>query len=281
MIGFPNLLTSATVNSGSWINSLPLANILGRTLGRVARSVGLSTDATRFIVDLGSAQDVRLVALINHNLSIYAKVRIEGSNDASFSSTLYDSGWTDAWPDMYPYGSLEWEDDRWWSRKYTLAEIKGYVAAARHILPSSRLARYWRITMSDPTNTDGYVQLGRVFIGPVWQPTYNYARGSSLTFETKTDVQEALGGAEYFQERKPYRVTKFSLEHLTEDQAMFHAFELDRLAGISGEVFWIQDPEDTIHSIRRQYLGRFRQLSALDHPYFNNYRKAYEIKELL
>jgi hypothetical protein len=281
MIGFPNRIDSCTLTGGSWVSTLPRDNIKNRTLGRVARSTNLLTTSTQFTVDMVNTKLVRLFAVVNHNFSLEAKYRLRGSNDATFSTFTYDSAWQNVWPAVYPSESVEWESDSWWTGTYSLEDIDGYVPNLVVVLPQIYQLRYWRLEIDDAANTAGYVQLGRVFLGEAWQPSKNASYGLSLGMETRTDVQESLSGAEYFQYRKPCRVTRFSLDYLSEDEGMANALEMDRRAGIDKEVFWIHDPDDTVHAIRRQFLGRFRQLSPVEFPYFQTNKKAYEIKELL
>lgn len=207
-------------------------------------------------------------------------VRPAGYMD-SWQSYSYDSGWVDVWPVVFPFPVLEWEDDRWWSGKYGADELAGSYHTMTAILPAAVTQRYWRLEFDDTGNPDGYIQAGRVFIGPAWQPTINPSYGMSTAWETKTDVQPALGGAEYYGRRTPYRTTRFSLDWMSEDEGMSQAFDIDRRAGIDKEVFWVHDPDDTVHANRRQYLGRFRALSPIEYPYHNITKKAFEIKESL
>lgn len=282
MIGYPNRVDQGTLSGGSFVPTLPLSNIQTRTLGQVARTVDLTPTSTTFDLDLGKAQQVRVYALVNHNLSSFATYRLRGATDSGFSDVVFDSGaGALVWPIVFPYPLLEWEDDRWWSGRYSDEQLQGFYHTLTVILPTATVAQYWRLELSDPSNTDGFVQAGRVFVGPVWQPSKNPSFGLSNAWETNTDVQSALGGAETFQRRVPYRTTKFTFDYLSEDEALTNAYDMDRQAGIDQEVFWIHDPDDTIHAIRRQYLGRFRSLSPLEYPYFNTISKAYEIKELL
>ena len=283
MIGFPNRTDASTLSGGAWVATLPLSNLKVRTLGRVARSVDLSLSSTQFDIDLGSSKNIGLVGVVNHNFSFTASYRLRGSNVSDFSTIVFDSGvgFSDVWQIVYPFGTLEWEDDNWWSGKYTPDEIDGYTPTLPIVLPSAKLARYWRLEISDATNPAGYVQLGRLFIGPVWQPEVNMSYGASLGLETDTGVQKARSGAEYFDRRMPYRVQKFSLDWMSQDEAFSRAFEMQRRAGIDQEIFWIHDPDDTTHALRRQFLARLRALSAIEFPYFDINKSGFEVKELI
>lgn len=280
MIGFPNHADSTTLSAGLWLAALPLNNLKSHIIGKVARSSTAALADTKFDIDLGSEKKIRISALVNHNFSLDAKYRLRASTVSNFATTVYDSGWFDVWPAVYPSASLDWEDANWWSGKYTDEQRAGYTATLVEAESANVLARYWRWEIDDTTNAAGYVQIGRLFIGPAWQPTYNMNYGASAAWETKTEVQEALGGAEYFQRRTPYRVQNIVLD-MTLDEGLANAFEIQRRAGIDAEVLWIFDPDDTVHALRRRYLARLRKLSALEYPYFDRNKTAFELKELL
>lgn len=281
MLGFPNLLDQATISGGSWQATLPLAHLQTRTLGKVARSADTTIESTRFDLDLGKDRTIRALALANHNLSSVATLRITAAATADFAVPIYDSGTVEAWPVVYPLESLEWEDDNWWDGKYTAEEREGYTWTHVHILAAVVLARYWRVEISDPTNTNGYVQIGRPFIGPCWQPENNMSYGIGLQWETDTVTQRARSGAMYFERRTPRRVTRFTLEHMSENEALANALEIQRRAGIDAEVLYIYDPADTVHAIRRQFLARLRELSPIENPYCNGHQTAFNLEELL
>lgn len=281
MLGFPNRIDASVLSGGAWMASLPLSNLQDRVIGRVARTANLALASTQFDINLGAPKPIRTIGVIHHNCSLFAQYRIRGASDASFSHVVYDAGFADVWPVVYPSESLDWEADNWWSGKYTAEEIDGYTATLVHILPANKLAQYWRIEFSDTNNPAGYLQFGRVFIGPAWQPTYNMAIGASLGWQTKTDIQEAISGAEYFQRRVPYRVERFSLNLMKQDEAFANAFEIQRRAGIDQEILFIHDPDDTVHALRRRFLGRLREIGPIEFPYQTRNSTTFEMKELL
>lgn len=264
MIGFPNRIDDAALSSGSWVSTLPLGNLKSRILGKVARTTAATTAATKMDIDLTAAQTIRIIAAVNHTLTITATARIRGSSVSDFATTVYDSGWVNAWP-----------------AAYTAEQRESFTATFVHILSADTSARYWRIEFDDTTNPAGYIEVGRVFIGPSWSPAINISFGAELSWNAQTDVQQSLSGVEYFYRRAPYRIQNVKMDFLTIDEAMAGAFEIQRLAGIDAEVFWIYDPDDTTHAIRRQFLGRLQALSPVVHPYFEFNSTAFSIKEIV
>lgn len=281
IIAYGNQIDGATLSGGSWLTTLPLTNLQDRRLGKVARSSSAAEVHTTFDIDFTGTRLLRVISLVAHNFSTAATYRIRTSSTADFSTTVSDSGWADVWPVVYPFGTLPWGSPNFWTGKYSEAEIAGYTATLVYLLPSTISARFIRVEIRDTTNAAGFVQVGRVFASDGWQPVRNIIYGASLAWESRTTVQESLSGAEYFDERKSFRVARFELPVMSEAEAMANAFEIQRSAGVNKEVLFIWDPDDTVHALRRQFLGRLRTLSAIENPGPDRWRSPFEIKELL
>ena len=281
ILAYGNLIDGAALSGGSWLSTLPLANLQSRILGKVARSADALTASTQFDINLGTTALIRLIALVGHNFSLAAQYRIRTANVADFSTTITDSGWVDVWSVIYPFGSLPWGSPSWWGGRTSASDAASYRAPVTCILSASINAQYVRVEISDTGNTAGYVQLGRVFIGDGWQPVKNMVYGAGLAWENRSEVQEALSGAEYFNARSSPRVARVSFEDMTEDEAMATAFEIQRLAGVTQEVFFAWAGDDTTHALRRQFLARLRTLSPIENPGPDRWRAPFELKELL
>lgn len=191
------------------------------------------------------------------------------------------SGYIDVWPRVFSTTELDWEADNYWSGTYTQEDTQGYTPCAVHIFNSPVRGTYWKVDIQDTTNTAGYLQIGRLFLGPAWSPAYDAEVGLSIGWESSTTTQSALSGTKYFQRRTPYRVTSFVLNNMSVDEAMEKAFELDRMAGIDKEVFWVQAEADANHALRRRFLGTLRQMTPVEFPYAHLGRKGYTIEEVI
>ena len=281
LIAYNSHVDGGTLSGGSWSATLPLTNLQNRVISKVARSADLLAASTKFDIDVKADNLVRVIGLVGHNLSLTATWRARLYSDAGFTTLVYDSGTLNVWPAAYASTSLSWQASNWWSGAYTEADRAGYTWSAVHVLAGGLAGRYWRIEMFDASNANGYVEVGRLFMADGWQPAKNMSYGASLAWEDRSEVQEALSGTEYFDTRTPYRVARIQINWMDEDEAMGNAFELQRRAGISREVFFLWDPEDTAQAIRRQFMGRLRQLSPIEHPYLEVHKTSFEIKELL
>ncbi|AGW94594.1 hypothetical protein N234_31600 [Ralstonia pickettii DTP0602] len=242
-------------------------------------------------MDLGpEAKLFQVIAVVKHNLSTSAVWRVRVSHNPDFSSPIFDNaldlppGVTPtlpyAWPVLYPIGMLEWEDDNFWSGTVSEEERLSYPSILLVVLPRITPGRYIRIDIEDEGNPDGYVELGRLFVSRAWKPQHNANAGASAGWESDTTVQRAMAGTPYFDRKPGRRVTRFNLNGMERDEAMVRVFEMQRRAGIDGEILLVWDQDDILHRLRRSYLGRQRQLSPIEQAFMNNNGTAFEIEEL-
>lgn len=277
-LGWPNRAgAGATVSGGSWLPALPLSNLLTREMTDIARSDGLSNAVIDF--DLGTSRTLRAFALCNHNLTRTAVWRIQLGSAAGLAD-IYDSGDQVVWRISFDTGELEWEDNNWWKGNYD-DDAVGHPFAAIFMANADHSARHMRITITDDFNPSGYVQLGRVFAGNGISPRFNMAYGAGEKWETLSQVESAPGGTDFFDERRAYRVSQFTIDHIDQQTEFASFYEMQRRLGTTGEVLFIPSDGDMAASQLRGFVGRMRQLSPIEYPYFNARKQAFELKELL
>lgn len=278
LISYPNRVDEATITGGSWEASLPLTNLQDRQLSLVARSTDALATSTIVRFAYSTTRAFRCFALVNHNLSEAAQWRVKVGTTAG-GAEVYDSSLIDCWQMAFDLGLMPWGTAGLW-RHIDGDEFVGHDRAIVHVAPDGWYdAQHVEISITDTSNADGYVQIGRVFLGGGVQPAYNMSYGMSEGWVDRTEVQTTPGGAEYFQNKRPYRQATFSLDWLT--AAEFQRFyEMQRLLGISGEVFYVPDTADADAQQRQGFLGRLQELSAIEYPYVNTRKKAFRVKEL-
>jgi hypothetical protein len=263
-ISYRNLADAATLSGGSWLSTLPLANLKDARQTKVARSTNALTTSTRVDIDLGTSPKLaRLFALVQHNCSITATYRLTAGTTLG-GADVYDSGTLDVWPTVYLPGDLEWEDDNWWTGTISAEDADGYPIAIWHDCAQNVRARYWRIQITDTSNAAGYVQAGRLWLGPVWSPNHGYAFGAGLGWEPRSESQRSLGGSAYFDRRPSARV-----------------FTFERVARNDGEIVVIPDPADAQRGFRRNIRGFLRRLDPITQISAGVFGTGYEVEELL
>jgi len=286
ILSFPDrtLAAAATLSGGSWLTGdLSLASLKDQDIKRVARSTDLNTASTTFSIDLGSAQDIRVVCLLGYNASKTATVRIRAGAVSNFSDGLYDQT-KPFYFTMYPQGGLPWGHPDFWDGGIMPDDlIANFPRQLIAILTTgySLQVRYLRFDISDASNSSGYFELGRCFIAPAWQPSRNLLYGITFGLETKTTSEETRGGSEFFDVWAYRRLTQFTLS-LNAAQGLAQVFEMQRRIGIHDELLFVRDPDDaTMVEQLRSFLCTMRELDPIANPYCDRSTAAYKLREKL
>lgn len=282
LLAYQNQTDKGTLSGGTWLAALPLVNLQDRQVQRVARSNGVTLAATKFDMDFGVVKTIGVVALVVHNMSTGAKVRILADDAADFATPTYNSGWVDVWPSgIIPQDLLEWEGDNFWLGTLSNEARAGYQSPYIHVLAAPQTYRYWRVEIDDTTNSDGYVHIGRLFMSPTWTPTINYNFGATLHHQDGTKVETSLSGAEYYDVVGKPRYFNLTLEGLTATEAYDRVFNMQRLCGISGEILQIPDLDDTTRIPARAFVARLDGIQPIDNNVTDRFKTVLKLKELL
>lgn len=265
-LGWGNLADASNLSGGGWRESLPLGNLKIRRRSRVARSISADPADTWFVIDLGASAIWRVLVLAGHNLSLDARYRVRAGDDPAFVAWDFDTGWLAAWPAVYDSDALEWEADNFWAGTYTRAQRQG-LNWDIFVRPDGFLAsRYQKVEIEDPLNEASYVQLARLIVADGWSPSRGMAYGAQSRIVDPSSIQTSDSGAESYGVRSRYREVTFNLNYLLEAEAYGRGFELQRGAGVTGEVVFIWSDADVEQALRRRFVGRLEEISAIDHP---------------
>lgn len=278
-IGWPNRIDDATLSGGSWLSGLPLTNLKDRAMSHVARSTNATTGSTIIDIDLGQDRSLRAVALINHNLSQSGSWRIKLGTTAG-ASDIYSGAYQAAWFLSFDSSMLEWESNNWWPGIVDDEYIRHpYIAPI--ILPTWYSARYIRIEINDTANPDGYIQIGRLFIGSGISPTYGPAYGLQDGWDDLSQFDSTLSGSLIADLRRRRRWVNFSFECIdnTSEAPIFH--EMLRRLGSFGEVLYLPNLANYQDCQRYGFVGRLRELSPIEYPYYRTRSIGLSVEELI
>ena len=111
-------------------------------------------------IDLGSAQEVKVLIIDDHNMSSGATITLKGVDPTIFSE------------------AVTWVDDK-----------------IVHYLSVATTKRYWQIQITDAGNTDGYIDIGEIFLGSYMELTKTYKRGFTKGFALLYDSNTTVYGS--------------------------------------------------------------------------------------
>jgi hypothetical protein len=302
-LSYPNrideCLISDAYQANNWSTQLPLINVQNKVLKKVART---NLGITGVVLKINLPSEPRFigcVALANHNLSVNATLRVMGYYGLDFSGELqFDSTpYFRAFPIIHPNdsGHYAWESKDFWLGTISEQERKSYTALATFYAPENKLCRSVQIAISDSSNPDGYLQIGRIFLGQCIEPHYNPEFGDiSQGYVDLTEVQRAGDNTKYFYIKPKMRTLSCVLKHLNQAEAFSGFYDAQREVGLSGEMLYafskpeyIKDGTTNINMTvdknfyARAFLCNFSELSPIDMAYANGFRTALKLEEII
>ncbi|MCO5129736.1 MAG: hypothetical protein M9932_04130 [Xanthobacteraceae bacterium] len=259
----PRWSDAGTYSGGSWSPSLPLDNLKTQQPQQVARSTNATTANTKFKVDLGLVRPVSMFALINTNNTDTATVRFRVSMNSDGSSPGLDST-IPAVPPSIVFGSLPWGGFPWTGIEDFSVTPGGRVTYYKH--PEAVFGRYVFVDISDTSNPDGYVQLGRFMAGDAFVPQVNIDWGAQLSFVDESKQSRSVGMQLYSDKKPLRRKLQCSFGALSESEAMGVIYDLHRTLGKTGNCIVVYDPDDNASMVlRRTIYGTLPELPAISH----------------
>lgn len=289
-----NRADDATFTPGSEVGTLPVENVTDRRLSKVYRTADITAPTltpdtyrdttsgrTWFEFDMGAVRVLHLAAILGHNITQDGKVRIRLSNVSDFSTLTYDSGLVDAWPTVGAPGSLPWGVFPW-GGAISASEASFYSIPTYIILDEGVSGRYGRVDISDASNPDGYIQIGRLWCGPAWIPTKNIDYGWDISWEENSDTEYSRGGQAFVNVYSKRRVMRFTLSNMEENELYSNAFDfMDRRKGTSGDMIVIPQPDYPDLFINEALYCKQRTLNPIANPTYNSRERNFYFEELL
>ncbi len=255
-----NSADEGTLSGGSW--SIPLSAMQDPRPTKRARSTNLELASTTFRIALNTVRTFRALAFGPTNFTSSARYRITAYSDADFTVETYDSGWNDIGIQAVPSLDLEWENPDFWTGVEPIDDPDNSGIFVIHDFMVNESGKYWIFELDDQGNGDGFVEIGRLYMGRAYQPSINYLP-NNIGFETNTTVEKALGGTRYYVRRKSARTLNVTFEYLPTQEVWDEVYRLQVISGLDRQVFVIPDPDDTVNRNKRSFLGNLKELSSI------------------
>lgn len=246
--------TATAVSASEAATGFPASNIQSTFRQVRWRSLNV-TGAKTVTVDLGSAKDITVVGVLDHNLTSNATVTVHSSAD-NFA--------TSSWVADLVTSRLD-ED----GTTIKLNPIVAYVEFTT--------ARYWRFTIADATNADGYIEMGRVFLGLFTEMTKNYATGWGIEPVDLSRVQRSLNGVVHINKKPQYRMVDVNF-------ALIGAAQKDALRKVADTIgthtaAWFDvSPDSLAHDLYVIY-GRLTKIPKMVNARWNLWNQQVTIEE--
>jgi hypothetical protein len=246
--------------SPALVPSLPVTMLQDDRRGRAMRSTGTTQTIS------GTYDEIQTVdgcTLVRHNFSALAMIRIkmyDGENQSG--NVVYDSGML-VYGDLIPAGEFTAGIDPFGGAFHTPPLV---------IMWFSPVAiRSFEILLDDSNNADGYLQIGRLFMGLSFSPEFNFSWGSKLEFVDRSIRTRTSAGGLRTRKQSRFRRLSISLDWITDSDRSRLSSEFRAANG--RDVLVSAFPNET--GIRLSDYTLVAQIvdgTSFDHTYYDNYR---------
>lgn len=244
---YTNYADAGVVTASSEVASLPAVNVQSMWKSKPWRSTGCVSEWIKF--DLGAAKNILAVILTGHNLTSAATVHVQANA-------------TDVWTLPSVDVVIPWS-----------ARDLVYLWAA------NQSYRWWRFTIADAANPDGFISLGRAYIGLAPAPDRHFSSYTRQLVDP-TIISESTDGAESFEDKNAFNTYAFEFAGILVD-------EIENLVKAVGlkEYWWvIADYDNAIETDGKHDLTAYVRFSALPqygYVYMTRKNASLELREAL
>jgi len=180
-----NVHDSATLTATS--AALAVENTQRSERALVWRSADLQQQVIDGVLPTGAV--VSCIALVRHNLGSSGLRRIQLFNG---SEPVYDSGPIPT-ALLIPAGIWRAGIDPWGATYND--QLPGAMPATVLWLPTAYVTTHYRITLDDPDNPDGFMEVGRILIGDTFTPQFNFSWSPRATWQESGVHKITEGGS--------------------------------------------------------------------------------------
>lgn len=260
-IGYLNRADSATLTASPVVETTaPITYLQNDSRGYVMRSTGLTAQEIKGEWG-GTAYAIGCCVLWRHNLITNDTWRIQLYSDVAWTTSVYDSGAVDVYTDNI--------FDNWdfaFSQKF-FTEIAG--------------VKSFKITLTSASNPDGFMEAGRLFLGPYTEAAYNPAYGAQIGYETSSTQSRSDGGSLLVNTKAAWRNMTFDMWINTEATRAAW-LEIGRYVTNVKTVFVSVFPESSDTTLERDYsvMGKFTVSPMHTLSSFNKYDFSIKLVEI-
>lgn len=242
MLAWVNRVDTAAITASSEAGNLVADNLRAQPISVRWRT----TDLNAYVdFDFGADVEIGVVALRFYRPGL-------GTIGGTITHTIDADGGTPGAGAVYDSGAID-------------ANVDADHGYHLHLLPTAATGRYWRcaLDLSGPS----FVDIGRAWAGPAFQPTLNVAYDYADFWRDETGLNAVVArrsGRAFLDNQPARRVLELPFQPHPDDAQSFR--DLDRMAGTKSQVLACVYPGTASGRARDTVIGRFEDERPLRLP---------------
>jgi len=254
--------------------------------GQIFKIAGDDTVYTVVTGDTLTASDTGAITLKRSNIAGTGLVvgttggEAITSHSGDYSGGLLDTGFNDSIPVIYEFGTLEFGHPSFFDGKPTAEDRLRLKIPFRDVQGETILAAYWRYSITDADNLDGFVEIPRLHICRGYLPTKGIRYGSAIKRTSTTSRRTTPGGTDFHTKNPNRRSWQITIQNLPENEAISRWFDIQDEADIDVQGVFIKNIDTNILSHATDFLFRFEKLDPIAFPFFDTGDIIGELREV-
>jgi len=256
---------------GTEIATLPLSNVQKYSNSRVFRTMDIAQ--TQFTMKWIEPVIMSGVVLWRNNFSNSATWHIEIFSDEAMTTLLYDSLVLPA-VEQKTLGEIDWLID-----PLVASVVDMKLRACDHWFDDISV-QAMRITLVDPDNEHGFIDIGRIYAGRALQPRFNFSYGHKSGWKSQTKQKRTSGGSGFAKKKARPRAFSFTLDWLN-DSDRPHFYNAIQQTGDDTDWYISMFPGVGGQKERNYAMAcMFDDLPEFTADFFNNYKAPFNVGEV-
>lgn len=223
-------------------------------------------------------------ALTSAQMVTYAQTAIADPSTATTNQPVFDTGIIDGWPPVVGLGDGPLGGDALYGLGGypNLSAYAGYDAFRVIILEQTYQVQYVRLDIYDPTNSAGYLDLGRVFVGPMSQLQYNPVYGYEFDQVPLSSHVRTDSGSLRIIVRPTYRKQTFNWDFLSPEEISTLWIPMQRIINTRHDIFTILMPYGSlIEQYQTTLYGIPSENGKKTQNFYRQYQTQLVVEELI
>ncbi len=238
----------AALTPSSEVATLPARNLQDRQRQRCWRTLGVANES--LLANLGAPADaldrrptLNTLVLINHNLTQGAQLTLTSSLQPDLSVPVLTET-HNVWSDIIGYGESGYGGPFGYGGALPGRFRAVYAPNPISIIYLNQAAEafgYWKLSIMDPANPDGYFQIGRLFLSYFDEYLYDWAFPWDLSVEDDRVITYNPGSNPWTDKRANRRTLRFGWnKRFADPDKYWRFFFMVMQVGVSKD--WVIDP---------------------------------------
>lgn len=276
-----NYLLGAELSASSGeVPTLPVTNLVTELRREVFKTTDTDGGWVKAVFDM--PRRCTAFGLVEHNLSPSAQVRLQANSLDSFSGeTPYDETFTalEATVGFGQDGFGKWGFGGVVVPNQNRLQpplVKFLGTDANGWTPEYR---YWKWTISDPDNTQGYHVFGVAFLGDCYTPRRNFVRGLKHRIIDPTQTRFSEGRQPWSDRQELYSRVQFTIRNLTDQDKHIGLRQVFDEVGTFRDFILVLEPGTALGMQNMTFWGRFTGNMDFEQQRYDSHTVNIEFEE--